>query len=59
MTRTTPLHLDLVPIETKPGRRGFQLRCPACHRWANHLLVLGDGVLVCRRCRPALGEETR
>ncbi|MGE0544596.1 MAG: hypothetical protein AB7R89_30930 [Dehalococcoidia bacterium] len=51
--KSRAMHLDLAPIETRPGRFGWRLRCPVCRRWASHLVILGGGMLVCRRCRPS------
>ena len=47
----SPLALDTRPVEARPDRGGYKLRCPACRAWVKSLLIVGRSRLLCWRCR--------
>ena len=42
--------IDLRDLETRPARHDFELRCPRCEAWADQLMILDGGELICRGC---------
>lgn len=48
---TATEHRDYAPLERLRRRSGWFLRCPGCHRFVRSLFGLGDGRIVCGRCR--------
>jgi hypothetical protein len=55
---TTTIYLDASALETRAGRSGGvpELKCPVCGHWREELLVLGDGRVLCWRCRKVRAE---